>query len=135
LTEQVTCQATKKDGTKCTCAPIRGTQFCYWHSPRQKAKKIPEEIIPKESFDLSTIAGINDLLALVVKGLLARKIDPKTANCIGYNLNILSRNIVSLEPVAKTEPAEDDDIDFDAIMKAIEATEIIDGDENDFVAT
>jgi hypothetical protein len=99
LTKQAICQATKKDGTRCTCAPIHGTKFCYWHSPRQKGpKKTPEEIIPKESsFDLTTIEGINGLLSLVVKGLLAKKIDAKTANCIGYNLNILSRNLVNIE--------------------------------------
>jgi len=54
-------------------------------------------ITEKEAFDLTTIGGVNDLLSLVVKGLLAKKIDQKTAQCVGYNLNILSRNLVNIE--------------------------------------
>jgi len=106
LAEQETCRATKKDGTRCTCAPISGTKFCYWHSPRQKAKKVSEDLIPKESFDLKTIEGINELISLIVKGLLAKRIDPKTANCIGYNLNILSRNIINIDMERRVEALE-----------------------------
>lgn len=119
MTEQATCQATKKDGTRCTCAPIQGTKFCYWHSPRQKAKKTPEEIIPKESFDLTTIEGINDLLSLTVKGLLAKKIDSKMANSIGYNLNILSKNLVEARKSKVEIEAIDTSVDFDAILEVI----------------
>jgi hypothetical protein len=108
LTEQETCQATKKDGTRCTCAPISGTRFCYWHSPRTKRKKETEEFLSKarEGIDLSTIAGVNRLLEIVVKGLLTRKIDQKTAQVIGYNLNILSRNITNIELEKRVERLE-----------------------------
>ena len=99
MPEQVTCQAIKKDGRRCSCAPIHGEKFCYWHSPRTKRKKETEEFLSqaKEGIDLSTIDGVNRLLELVVKGVLAKKVDSKTAQCIGYNLNILSKNIVNIE--------------------------------------
>jgi len=55
---------------------------------------------------LKTIEGINELISLIVKGLLAKRIDPKTANCIGYNLNILSRNIINIDMERRVEALE-----------------------------
>jgi hypothetical protein len=64
-----------------------------------KRKKETEEFLQKarDGIDLSTIEGANRLLELVIKGVLARKIDQKTAQTIGYNINILSRNIINFE--------------------------------------
>ncbi len=86
------CQAITKSGSPCGATPVPGDTLCAWHSPAwaekrrewskqggaarsnraRAAKRLPAESL--------TLAEVQGLLSVALKGVLAGRIEPGIAN-------------------------------------------------------
>ncbi len=88
------CQAITKSGSPCGATPVPGDTLCAWHSPawaekrRQWSKKggaarsnraRAAKRLPAESLTLAEVQG---LLSVALKGVLAGRIEPGVANAV-----------------------------------------------------
>lgn len=93
------CVATTKSGTRCTAQIMSGSQYCYRHNPHiTKAVKAEasaiggrkRQIIP--NIDPVKMRTVDDVVTLIENNTYAVRsgnIDPKTANAIVQNINVL----------------------------------------------
>ncbi len=116
------CRGTTKDGKPCAARPRPGTDLCPWHSDdladrrrewsrrggtNSSSKARARRQIPDGAMSAAEICG---LLGVVLKGVIAGRIQPSVANAAAN----LGRTIIAAQEAAE----------FDARLAALEAGDL-----------
>jgi hypothetical protein len=100
------CEHIRTNGTRCGSPALKKKQFCFYHN---------RMIQPQY---LTTLPALEDADAIqlavwrILRGILARYIDPKDAGHLFYGLQIASHNLKQTRPqpywknVERVDPAE-----------------------------
>ena len=118
------CKASKKDGTPCSVPALPGSDYCFFHDPSRADERREAQVqggrqnrlktLPEDAPDVK-IANCQDVMSLLSETInQARKgrIDPRTANAVGYLANIflkateqgeMEKRIAELEAATKSK--------------------------------
>ena len=103
------CKAKKTDGTQCGGYAMAGSDYCFSHNPktvdrhREAARaggRVGKSITPGPDSDEIRIGSSEDLLTATVQTInevRRGEIDAKTANCVGYLLNVAGKALEAVE--------------------------------------
>jgi hypothetical protein len=109
------CEHLKVNGTQCGSPALRRNHFCYFHKHWQETRIVLNANRARRgraSLDLPVLEDANSIqvaLMQVMRLILSRQIEPKTAGLLLYALQTASSNLsrTTFEPFIKTRVAID----------------------------
>ena len=97
------CQFITPDKTQCEAKPLKGEEFCFWHSPNkeQERKKAVQDggNSPKRNYGvddevkLGSSQDVRELMEKTIRNMNQNKISVNMANATGYLANIALKAI------------------------------------------
>ena len=105
------CTGKTRTGKKCSCRPITGSDFCFFHDPRRASERKNAQSAggrrgrtsaPKRSdwpveLQLATPEDVRQLVSHLISGLLNREIEPRICNSAGYLAQIVLKAVDQVE--------------------------------------
>ena len=114
------CAHTRNNGLPCRANCISNSQFCFFHDPRKdKERATARKIGGKKNAHqyagvsstperpLKSAGDVAELLGVSIHELRRGKLDPKTANVLGYLAGVLLKAIEAGETEARLAALED----------------------------
>lgn len=103
------CKEKKTDGNRCGAWAMQGSDYCFSHNPEttdqhreatRAGGKVGRSVTLGSDADELRIDSSSDLLTATVQTInevRRGEIDPKTANCVGYLLNVAGKALEAVE--------------------------------------
>jgi hypothetical protein len=132
--DKKTCKGTKPDGSGCTCAPLPGSDFCFFHDPARAAERREAQSLGGRHNHMKTLDAdapdvkvencqdVRLLIAATINQVRKGAIDPRVANAVGYLANVfiksveqeaIERRLNEIEAIVKNQrPSSDITLDI-----------------------
>ncbi len=88
------------NGNVCGAAPLRDSNFFYWHHKARARRRRPEHAAAKPLFELPVLEDANAIqiaIQEVIQALLEQRLDRQTAGVLLYSLQLASTNLQHLD--------------------------------------
>lgn len=100
------CKATKVDGSPCTCASIRGSEYCFHHDPKRAKERAESRKRGGLARHGRLIGSISDVKSAAQSvGIKEPPIRLKTIEDVRFLLERVAANLIKLEPSIARERA------------------------------